>query len=533
MKEKFLIFLALIFLVTLLIGLNAASYVQKEKVPDMEFMPNRSSYNVGATGTRAFYDLLAETGRTVTRWQEPPSALLNYGERSPSTFVVIGTLRREFEEKEIEHLKQWVSQGGRLIIIDRNPLEKLIETNAVNWKVSVPGNFPEIAPDSNDSEPNNFPTIATNPSDQNQMTVGESASKPTQPTIFTKKVNSVQQSRFATSIKIERLETESDFEANEEVSGDSQTEINESPTIEQSNTSEEFYSEDEPPPMATPAPITENSGEGSGAGSDEEVFIDEEASPTPIIRREGVITKTGSASDEESEAQIAPVIHLAKNERNILVDFPYGSGQIVLLSDPYIVSNGGINLVDNAQLAVNIVAADGGIIAFDEYHQGFGSGNNRLLSYFEGTPVVAFFLQIAALLGLIFFTRSRRFARPLPAVEPNRLSKLEYVSAMAQLQERTKAFDLAIENVYKDFRRRVSKLVGVDNHSTSREKLAGLIAERSKLSAKEIEDLMFKCEDIIHGETTNKKEVVDLTSRLRELENELGLQRRKKVKSKK
>ena len=102
---------------------------------------------------------------------------------------------------------------------------------------------------------------------------------------------------------------------------------------------------------------------------------------------------------------------------------------------------------------------------------------------------------------------------------------------MAQLQQRTKAFDLAIENIYKDFRRRVSRLVGVDNHSTSPRRSGKIVAERSKLSAEEIEDLMFKCEDIIHGEPTNKKEVVALTSKLRELENELGLQRRRKVKS--
>jgi hypothetical protein len=45
-----------------------------------------------------------------------------------------------------------------------------------------------------------------------------------------------------------------------------------------------------------------------------------------------------------------------------------------------------------------------------------------------------------------------RFARALPANEPNRLFKLEYVSAMAELQRRTKVYDLAIENIYNEFR---------------------------------------------------------------------------------
>ena len=172
-------------------------------------------------------------------------------------------------------------------------------------------------------------------------------------------------------------------------------------------------------------------------------------------------------------SQIAPFVHLANDEKNLLVDFPYGAGKIVYLTDPYIVANGGINLVDNAQLAVNIVASGDGLIAFDEYHQGYGANENQLLGYFAGTPVVAIFLQLAALIGLLFYSQSRRFARALPENEPNRLSKLEYVAAMAELQQRTKAFDLAIENIYTDFRRRVSRSFGVDNFTTKRDDLAG------------------------------------------------------------
>jgi hypothetical protein len=36
---------------------------------------------------------------------------------------------------------------------------------------------------------------------------------------------------------------------------------------------------------------------------------------------------------------------------------------------------------------------------------------------------------------------------------------------------------------------------------------------------------MFKCEDIMHGEPTKKKEVVSLITRLREVEEALGLRR--------
>ena len=166
-----------------------------------------------------------------------------------------------------------------------------------------------------------------------------------------------------------------------------------------------------------------------------------------------------------------------------------------------------------------------GIIAFDEYHQGYGVNDNRLFQYFAGTPVFPIIAQIVLLIGLIFFSQSRRFARPLPANEPDRLSKLEYVAAMAQLQQRTKGYDLAIENIYTDFRRRVSRLLGVDNQSTSRKDLAQLLSERINRDELEIYNLMRKCEDIMHGEPTNKKTVLNLTSDLREIEEILGLRR--------
>ncbi len=467
MKEKLFIFLALIFLIIVLVGLNAASFVQKEKVPDSEANPNRSTYNFGATGTRAFYDLLAETGRRPTRWLEPMSVLVSGSKNTPSTFVVIGKMRREFTDKEIEQLLRWVSFGGRLVIIDREPPEELVKTTA-NWLLSTSHSKEKIF-------------FEADPSNPNQMTEKTAAAKPTQPTVFTNKVNAVQSSRFASSANFEHL---SDGNVSE-IKDKNKKQINESGTSEN--------------PLPPKPPSSEDS------------FDDEELS-----------------EHIETDALDAPVVHLANNDKNLLVDFPFGSGQIVYLTDPYIVSNGGIGLVDNAQLAANIVASPDGIVAFDEYHQGYGEGNNQIFTYFAGTPVAAIFLQLLFLVAVFFFTQSRRFARPLPEAEPNRLAKLEYVSAMAELQRRAKAFDLAVENIYTEFRRQTSRLVVVDNFTASYKDLARLIAERAKLNRTEVENLMFKCEDIIRGEPTNKKEVLQITSHLREIEEKLGLKRAKK-----
>jgi hypothetical protein len=487
MRQKFLIFTALIFLIIVLIGLNAASYVQKEKTPDSETNPNRSTYNAGATGTRAFYDLLAETGRRVTRWQEPPSALAG-SKNKLQTFVVIGATRREFTERETVELLEWVSQGGRLVVIDREPPKELIKTTA-NWSVSAvtakAATFFDI-----------------DPSNQKQMTEKIAAAAPLQPTVYTNRVNAVQPSRFASSIIFERFSD--DFKSKNKVPV-----ISSGTGTQESN--KNYYKQQAPPPKA--APSKNGTGEGSGSGMGK--------SPSTAETYEEV-------EEYESPTLAAPVAHLANNDKTLLVDFPFDSGQIIFLTDPYIVSNGGINLVDNAQLAINLVTTAGdGLIAFDEFHQGYGRNDNRLLGYFAGTPLTAILLQFATLAGLILFSQSRRFARPLPEDEPNRLSKLEYVAAMAELQQRTRAYDLAIENIYTDFRRRVSRLVGADNFTVSLRELSQLISERAGLNAAELERLMFKCEEIIRGERTNKREVLDLTSRLRTIEEKLGLKRHK------
>lgn len=480
MQQKVFTFLAFIILVFLLIGLNAASYVRKNIDPDSEFNPNRSTYNAGGTGTRAFFDLLAETGRKPVRWGEKISALETTAAK-PRTFVIIGWLQSDYTDAEVEQLLKWVSRGGKLVVIDRDPKTDLISTTA-NWKIS--------------SQVLNFPNNDTDPTNQLQMTDKVSAGTPAQPTIFTANVNAVQPSLFAASIKLENF------------APDKTTYIpTPTPTVE--NDYEDY---NEPPPPPKPAPTMKGNGSGN--------IIVEKPAPTPPP----MVVQSKDAQIQTNTFR-APVVHIAAGGKNLLVDFPYGSGQIVFLSDPYIVSNAGISLVDNAQLAINIVNANGGTIAFDEYHHGYGTSENKFFSYFADTPIISIGIQALLLVGFIFFTQSRRFARALPADEPSRLSKLEYVSAMAELQQRTKAYDLAIENIYTDFRRRTAKFFGASNYEITRRELAVLIAERLKSNADDVESLMRKAEEITYGEPTNKREVLEITSRLRELEEKLNLKR--------
>lgn len=454
-------------MIAVLVALNAASYTQKQALLDSEFFPNRSTYNRGPTGTKAYFDLLVETGRNPVRWAEPTSALRRAD--APSTFVVIGELRRPFQDQDFPHLLRWVSEGGRLVVIDRSPDPKLRVTSS-DFKLEL-------------LETGERPFFDTDAYDQSQMTMRTDAAKSRLPSTLTQSVNAVQPSRFLSSMTFSRI-----------VYGEASTTGSDYPDGTESD-------------YRQPTPRL----------GDDEIRI------APKIEAEPELP-------ESAEALNAPVVLIANSTSNVVVKVPYGIGEIVFVTDPYLVSNAGIGVADNALLGLNL--AGSGPVAFDEYHQGFGKGDNRFLEFFAGTPVVSMFLQIALLVGLVFLSQSRRFARPVPEPEPDRLSKLEYVSAMAELQQRTKGFDLAIENIYGEFRRRVSRLVGIDNTTARRRDLAVLITERlPDESADEIEAVLNRCDDIMHGDRTGSREVLRLASRIRELEQRLGLQRRKRDRS--
>ena len=306
-----------------------------------------------------------------------------------------------------------------------------------------------------------FPSLDIDPGDASAMTKDVTAFKPVQPTWFTRKVESVMPSRFAGRLSVV--------------------------------------------PRTKPV-IT----------SDVPVVSEPEDLPRQSPPR---------VAGPKTDLSPAPVIHVADRSGALLVDYAYGDGRVVVLSDPYVVTNTGIRAGDNLQLAINAVTANDGLIAFDEYHQGHGASGNAFAVYFSGTPVLAIAAQIALVVLLILWTNARRFARPLPLPQVDRRSSLEFVASMAELQERSRAFDLAIENVYTRTRRVLARYAGV-NYNSSRSEIAQRIAARSKVEAHQLETLMRQCEEVINGEPINWRQAVDLVKRLRNVEKKLGLRMR-------
>jgi hypothetical protein len=242
-------------------------------------------------------------------------------------------------------------------------------------------------------------------------------------------------------------------------------------------------------------------------------IIDEEPTPEETIPEDGEYVSP------------APVVHVETPNGALLVDYKHGNGRVILLSDPYVVSNGGISLADNVQLALNVLGSGGGLIAFDEFHQGHAATRNALISYFANTPILPMIGQLFFLIALVVWTRGRRFARPLPLAEVDRRSSLEFVASMAEVQERSRAFDLAIENIYSRMRRVLARYAGLE-YNSPRKEIAERVAMRAPIEARGLEVLMKQCEDAINGEPISEKQALNLVTRLRELETKLGLRMR-------
>lgn len=448
MRRRFGIILIILLAIGLLVAINALAYVSEDEAQDSELSPNRSTYNARATGTRALYDFLSESGHKVMRWRETPDKLLGDAGAQVKTFVIIGDTRIPVSDDEAASLLAWVQLGGRLVIIDRRPEEHLLDHDG-SWIVTT--------------EYINYPSLDSDPASPEVMTKDVKPIAAAQPTLLTQEVGLVMPSRFMSAIKI-------------------------------------FPSS--------------KSGEEAKAGS---TGHDNSTDPD----------QSDAEKDDSTSASVspAPVAHLTSGDNALLVDYAHGEGRIVLLSDPFIVANGGIALNDNLQLAINLVSSTDGVVAFDEFHQGRGITRNAIASYFSGTPVVAISGQIALVIILIVWTRGRRFARPLPLPYIDRRSSLEFVASMAELQQRARAFDLAIENVYSRTRRVLARYAGMD-YNSSRSDIAKRVAERSSVDAHQLETLMRQAEEAINGGAISEQQSIHLVTRLREIESSLGLRMR-------
>jgi hypothetical protein len=245
----------------------------------------------------------------------------------------------------------------------------------------------------------------------------------------------------------------------------------------------------------------------------------------PTLYSDGVenlkLSKFASRVTVESQATI---YHYGDDKGAVLADTDVGEGRVLAFTDPYVVANNGIAEADNLMLALNLLThAPDGKIAFDEFHHGYGSSNSEgVLAYFEGKPVKWMFWQLTLLAALLVYTYGRRFARPVPLKRESRTTNLEFVSSMANITRLAKASDLAMQNIYSDFRNKLCRYSGLPTRVDS-PRLAATAARRMQRNERDLRDLLSKCEKVIQGGQTSDAELLKLVTRIREIESEIRI----------
>ncbi|MBL8205470.1 MAG: DUF4350 domain-containing protein [Blastocatellia bacterium] len=466
MKRYFGIIATVVLVFVVLIALNAAGTITLDRPPEDEYVPVRSSYNAGPTGTRALYQLLEESGYDVARWRENYKDL-NFANSSAkgASLVVVGPFPRgtELDDDEAQALRKWVAAGGNLLIVSRTPRAQFRD-HYIHVQTPPP---PAVSGKGEGHDAINPPV-----EEKSDLLIS-------QPTELTRNVRGLMISKWASRLSFHAPAAEPRSGKEADDTDDSTAE----------------------PPPPKPAPSS---------------AADPDATPQGVP---GVV----ALPDE----LLAPVVHLGDSEGAVLADFNYGEGRVIFLSDPFVIANNGIARGTNVNLALNLMEALGGAqqkIYFDEYHHGYRSQGNALMNYFRGTPVPWLFAQLLFVAVLIAYSYGKRFARPLPMPQADRHSPLEFVGSMASLQQAAQARDLALENIYPRFRHRLCRTLGLPVTAAPQTIIARLKRRvQTRESEVELLRVFSESERALQGERLDDQRLTELVAAMRRIAAQLKL----------
>ena len=217
--------------------------------------------------------------------------------------------------------------------------------------------------------------------------------------------------------------------------------------------------------------------------------------PTPLTRGVERVALSEHATRVRVDSRSA-TYHIGDDQAAVLADAQVGKGRVVMLTDQFVVANNGISQADNVMVALNLIEGHpAGSIAFDEYHHGYGasSAGGGLMSYFRGTPVPWMVAQIGLIAALVIYSYGRRFGRAIPLRKERRTTNLEFVSSMANITRLAEASDLAMQNIYSEFRKRLCRFSGMPP-KIENARLAATAARRASLDERELAALLSRCE---------------------------------------
>ncbi len=240
---------------------------------------------------------------------------------------------------------------------------------------------------------------------------------------------------------------------------------------------------------------------------------------------------SGPARGEDRRLRLAPDDlrpQLLADGRPVLASFRHGRGEVFVSSDAAMFANSTLPREDNLQLMANLLwpRAEGGAIAFDEYHHGFGARAGDGPGP-DPAPLNRALLVAAAGLALFLIGRAQRFGAPVRAFDPRRRAAMEYVEALAGLLARGEANRWALEKIGATFRHRLSAAAGRPT-TVDDDTLAAALAERCGLPRETTVRLLADLDDALSRANPGSHRLLALTRHLSDLEERLGAPARRR-----
>lgn len=167
-------------------------------------------------------------------------------------------------------------------------------------------------------------------------------------------------------------------------------------------------------------------------------------------------------SDTLRGAELRPLITPPDSDDPVVALLPRGDGEILLVSQAYVLWNENIADSGIAPLIAR-AAADwtqpGDTLWFDEYHHGHRGGSPiRALGSFLGNAAPGQAALQLALVGLLALAPAAvRFGAPNDRRPPPRRSRLEHVAALGELYRQARAEEVARRRLVAGFARRIGR----------------------------------------------------------------------------
>lgn len=161
-----------------------------------------------------------------------------------------------------------------------------------------------------------------------------------------------------------------------------------------------------------------------------------------------------------------------------------GTGRIHIVAGPYALSNAGLPEADNLALAQNLLAGlpIGARIGFDEYHHGYGLGEN-IADLALRSPWGWALFYLAGLTLVAFILGGRRFGRPLPAPPAPPHAPAEYARALGSRWQEGKQYGFAQAHIAERLKRDFAASFGLDPTADDAAFVAALHVRRPDLAA--------------------------------------------------